>query len=147
MKVRINVTIAGAVLMLVIAIITFFAIPYCVAETPASADVGPRAFPRLICILISGISVIQLIMVLIGKMPVKYQEFSLGKYGKTLLAIVLALVAAILSSYISVVIAAMLCSALYLALQRVKDWRGYAAVLVTGGLLYTLMRFTLHIRF
>lgn len=147
MKIRVNVSIAGAVLALVLAAATYYVIPYCVAEVPASADVGPRAFPQLICILVAIISVIQLVLVLMGKMPTKHQEISLETHGKTLLAMALALVAAILSSYISVVIAAMLCSLLYLALLRVKDCRGYAAVFVTGGLLYILMRFALHIRF
>ncbi len=59
----------------------------------------------------------------------------------------LALVAAVASNYINVIVATIVCSILYLVILKIKDWRGYAAILVTGGSLYALMKFLLHIRF
>ncbi len=147
MKVRLNVSILGAVLMLALGIATYLAVPYCIAEAATSTDVGPRAFPQLICMLVCVLSVFQIILALLKKVQVVYREISLEKYGAVLLAVALALVTAVLSNYISVVLAAMACSVLYLAILRVRDYRGYLAVLATGGLLYVLMRFALHIRF
>lgn len=147
MKLRLNASLAGPLLMLALALAAYFAIPYCIAEATATTDVGPQAFPRLICIVAAILSAAQIALVLLGKFRAKYEELSLEKHGKVLLALVLALATAIASNYINVVLAAMICSMLYLVILRVKNWRGYAAVLVTGGFLYALMVFVLHIRF
>lgn len=147
MKIKLNVTLFGALVILALAAAAYFAIPYCIADAASTTDIGPRAFPQLICVFAAIASALQIVLALMGKIPVVYREISFEKYGKVLLAMALALVTAVLSNYISVVVLAMICSALYLIIFRVKDWRGYAAVVVTGGLLYALMKFVLHIRF
>lgn len=147
MKLRLNASLAGPLLMLVLALAAYFAVPSCIPEAISTTDVGPRAFPRLVCTVTAILSAVQIVLVLLRKFRAKYEELSLEKHGKVLLALVLALAAAIASNYVNVVLAAIICSILYLVILRVKDWRGYAAVLATGGILYALMVFVLHIRF
>lgn len=144
---NINITLAGAVVLLLACVGAWIAIPYCIVGTGQSSDIGPQAFPQIVSALCGVLCMLQILLVLIGKKPSEYRQFSLEVYGKVLLAMVLAVAVVFASTVVNVLFPAMACSLVYLVLLKAKDWRYYMAVLIAGGLLYALMVFGLNIRF
>lgn len=147
MKKQINVTAVSAAVLLLFSLAVWFAIPYCIQEYTSATDIGPRAFPQLTCIAIAALSALQLLLLALKVQKGKYVEFSLADQIPVYIAMVLAVVAVISAAFINILVAGVLCSLAFLVLLRVKDWRYYLAVLITGGVLFALMKFVMHIRF
>ncbi len=146
MKTRVNTTAVSITIMLLIAVAVWIAIPYYIDEPSYVSDIGPRVFPRLICISIATLSVLKLILLATKVHKGKYKEIDLRIYGRVGLAMVLSIGTALLAKWINVVLAATIGSVLMLLLLRVKNWRYYIAVVVTGALMYVLLRFVMHTR-
>ncbi|WP_298029436.1 tripartite tricarboxylate transporter TctB family protein [uncultured Dysosmobacter sp.] len=147
MKKTINTTAVSAVLFLLLSIVLWFAIPYCIEDAASATDIGPRAFPRLMCGAMAVLCVLQLILLAIGVQKGKTITIQFSDYAQVILAMVLAVAAVLCAKFINIVAAAVICALLFLAVLRSKDWRYYAAVIITGILLFTLMRFVMKIRF
>lgn len=147
MKKQLNVTLIASVVMLVIAVAVWIAIPYGIAETASATDIGPRAFPRVICGAIAVLSALQLVLVLTGVQKGKTAEICWREQLPVLLAMVLALAAVFCAKFVNLLVAGVLCAEGFLLVLRAKNWRYYLAVAVTGGLLFVLMKFVMNIRF
>ncbi len=144
---KLNVPLVGGIFVLLLAVVAYIAIPYTITNIKPDVAVGPDTFPRMVSILCGIFGLLQIIMVIIGKKPSQYREYSLRSHGKVIIAITMAIITIILSNIVNVIFPATVCSLLYLVLLRAKDWRYYVAVVVSSGLLYLLMRFALNIRF
>ncbi len=47
-----NISLAGAILMFVLTLAAYLAIPYCIAENNLTSGLSPRAFPQLLSVLV-----------------------------------------------------------------------------------------------
>ena len=66
MKKAVNTTAVAAVLFLIISTVLWFAIPYCIEDVSAATDIGPRAFPKALCVAMALLSILQLILLFTG---------------------------------------------------------------------------------
>jgi hypothetical protein len=147
MKVRINKTVVSAAIMLAFSLAVWIAIPFCIAEGTSTGDIGPRAFPRLICIAIAALSILQFAAVLLKIKTSQYIVIDMAVYGGVFPAVLLALLAVAAAKFINPLLAAVVCGLLYLLLLRSKSPKYYIALLLTGGALLVLMKYVMHIRF
>ncbi|WP_295635482.1 hypothetical protein [uncultured Intestinimonas sp.] len=147
MKKKINVTALSALLLLLFSAAVWVAIPFCIEEYSTATDIGPRAFPQLICATVCILCLLQLVLLILKIEKGTYVEFCPADLIPVLLAMGLALVAVIAALYINILIAGVLCAEAFLLLLKARDWRYYLAVVITGGVLYVLMKFIMHIRF
>jgi len=147
MKKRVNTTMVSAMIMLLFSVVTWFAIPYNIGEPVSAADIGPRAFPQLICGIIAILSFIKIILMVTGVQKGKYKEINLAAQGRVYFAMAMAVVAVLLAKFVNIVVSGVVCALLFLVLLRVRNWRYYVAVIVTGGLLFVLMKFVMSIKF
>lgn len=148
MNVRINRTIVAPLAMLCMVAIIWIAIPYCIAEgSGSSSEVGPRMFPQMVCVCIAALSVVQLILAACKQKKAEYFLFDFAIYGRVILAAVF-MIAAVVCAYIfNLIIVAVVCAMLLLLILGVKNYKYYLAVVITGGVLYLLMHFVMHIKF
>lgn len=147
MKLRINTSVVSAVLMLLLAVGVWLAIPVCIKEFASATDIGPRAFPQLMCAAIAVLSALQLVLLATGVQKAKYREVDPADQLPVYAAMGLAIAAVLCALFVNVVAAGVACALLFLVLLKARNWRYYLAVLVTGGALYALMRFVMHIQF
>lgn len=147
MKKKINVTVIASALMLVFSAVVWFAIPYGIAEAKSATDIGPRAFPQLVCGAMAVLSALQLVLVLTHVQKGKQIAFDFSTQVPVLIAMALAVIAVICAKFVNLLIAGMVCAECFLLLLRAKDWRYYFAVVVAGGILFALMKYIMHIRF
>lgn len=147
MKKKVNVTAVSSVILLLVAVVVWFAIPYCIEEYATATDIGPRAFPRLVCGAMAVLCVIQLILLAAGVQKGTCVEFDLWEHLPVFAAMLLALAAVLAALFINILLAGVICGEAFLLLLRAKDWRYYLAVACTGGALFALMKFVMHIRF
>ncbi len=146
MKRLVNTTAVAATIMLLFAVAVWIAIPYYIDEPSYVSDIGPAAFPRLICIAIAALSALKLVLLATKVHKGSYTEIDLAVYGRVGIAMVLAVLAVLLAKVINVIIAGTIGALLMLLLLRVKNWRYYTAVAITGALLYLMLRFVMHTR-
>lgn len=147
MKKSVNTTAVSAAILLALSAAVWFAIPYCIKDFSSATDIGPRAFPRLICAAIAILCALQLILLATGLQKGRYAEIRLSVHIRVYLAMAMAVAAVVCAAFVNVLIAGVICALAFLVLLRVRDWRYYTAVAAAGGLLFVLMKFVMHIRF
>ena len=147
MKRKVNVTICASAFFLLFAVIVLLAIPHNIREFQDATDIGPRAFPVLLCIAVIVLSSIQILLVLLGVAKEKTVEIDFAGHLKALLAMAIAVAGAICGNYVNIVLVAVICGILFLLLLGARNWKYYLAVVLSGGLLFVLMRYVMHIRF
>lgn len=146
MKTRVNTTLVSVIIMLLIALAVWIAIPYYIKEPSYVSDIGPKAFPRLICISIVALCSLKLILLATKVHKGSYKEIDLKTYGRVGAAMVIAIGTVLLAKWINVIFAATIGATLMLALLRVKNFRYYIAIAVTGSVMYLLLRYVMHTR-
>lgn len=144
---KINVTAVSSAIMLSIAVIIWIAIPYCIDEVQSPVDIGPRAFPQFVCAVMAVLSVVQLLLLITGAQKGKYKEVNFKDRSLVYIAMVLALLTVIASAFINIILSGVVCAMIFLVLMKIKDWKYYGAVAVTGIILLVLMKSVMNIRF
>ena len=147
MKKKVNVTLVASIFFLVFGIVILLAIPANIREYEDATDIGPRAFPRLLSIAVIVLSALQIILVLTGVHKGKTREMDIRAIGKVFIAMLIDILGIVASHFVNIVIVAVICGILMLILLGSRKPAYYIAVLVTGGLLFALMHFVMHIRF